>query len=80
MKKKKTLWRLWAKSLGEKTGKNDREADYIAIIRTVIFITYLITNLFIIAGVVKHYNDVPSTIPQTEEERILNTNSNILKD
>ncbi len=80
MKKKKTLWRLWAKSLGEKTGKNDREADYIAIIRTVIFITYLITNLFIIAGVVKHYNDVPSTIPQTEKERILNTNSNILKD
>ncbi len=80
MKRKKTLWRLWAKSLGEKSGKNDREADNVACVRTFIFVTYLITNLFIIAGVVKHWNDVPSTIPQTEEERILNTNSNILKD
>ena len=80
MKRKKTLWRLWAKSLGEKTGKNDREADYIAIIRTVIFITYLITNLFIIAGVVRHWNDVPSNIPETKEERILNTSGNISQD
>ena len=43
------LWRIWAKSLGEKAGKNDTEADNIARIRTFIFITYLATNLFIIA-------------------------------
>lgn len=57
MKKRKSLWRWWAKALGEKATKNDREADYIAHIRTLIFGTYLITNLFIIAGVVRHWND-----------------------
>ena len=80
MKRKKTLWRLWAKSLGEKAGKNDREADNIAYIRTFLFLSYLITNCFIIAGVVRHWNDIPSNIPETKEERILNTSGNILKD
>jgi len=77
MKKKKNFWRLWCKALGEKAGKNDREADNIAYIRTLLFLSYLITNCFIIAGVVRHWNDVPSNIPETKEERILNTNSNI---
>ena len=57
MKKNKTFWRLWAKSLGEKASKDDREADNIAHIRTFIFITYLITNCFIVAGVIRHWND-----------------------
>ena len=60
MKKKKNLWRLWCKALGEKAGKNDREADNIAYIRTLLFLSYLITNCFIIAGVVRHWNDVPT--------------------
>ena len=79
MKKKKNLWRYWAKSLGEKASKNDRESDYVAGIRTFLFGTYLITNCFIIAGVVRHWNDIPSNIPETKEERILNTSSDILK-
>ena len=51
------MWRIWAKALGEKYGRNDREADIIAGIRTLIFISYLVTNLFIISGVVRHWND-----------------------
>jgi hypothetical protein len=51
------VWRWWAKALGQKAGKNDSEADQIAIIRTFIFITYLITNCFIVAGVIRHWND-----------------------
>ena len=58
MKKKHSLWRWWAKALGEKACKDDRESDRIAVIRTVIFITYLITNAFIIAGVIRHWNDI----------------------
>ncbi len=23
------LWRIWAKALGDKSGKNDKEADYL---------------------------------------------------
>lgn len=51
------MWKLWCKSLGEKASNDKREADYVAGIRTIIFFTYLITNLFIIAGVVRHWND-----------------------
>jgi hypothetical protein len=55
--KKKTMWRWWAKAIGEKASKCDKESDKIALIRTFIFATYLITNAFIVAGVVRHWND-----------------------
>ena len=51
------MWRIWAKALGEKSGKSDREADFIAIIRTFIFIQLVVTNCFIIAGNIRHWND-----------------------
>ncbi len=57
MKKNKTAWRWWAKALGEKASKCDKESDRVAIIRTFIFVTYLITNAFIVAGVIRHWND-----------------------
>lgn len=62
MKKRKTLWRWWAKALGEKATKDDRESDTIARIRTFIFITYLVTNCFIVAGVIRHWDDTPPVI------------------
>jgi hypothetical protein len=49
------MWRLWAKALGEKTGSDNKEADIVAIIRTIIVLGYVITNLFIIAGVIRHW-------------------------
>jgi len=53
----KRLWKLWAKALGEKSGDTDSEADQIAIIRTIIVSCYIITNLFILSGVIRHWND-----------------------
>jgi hypothetical protein len=50
------MWRLWAKALGQKEGVTDQEADRIALIRSLIVLFYIITNLFIIAGVVRHWN------------------------
>jgi hypothetical protein len=52
----KRIWRLWAKALGEKTGDTDKEADRIACIRTAIVLSYIVTNCFIVAGVVRHWN------------------------
>ena len=49
------MWRLWAKALGEKSGNSNKEADKIAIIRTAVVAIYIITNLFIIAGVIRHW-------------------------
>ena len=88
--KNKSLWRWWAKALGEKASKCDKESDKIAIIRTVIFFRYLITNGFIIAGVIRHWNDsppihlhfyeIPSDLPQEQEEQTIQTSRNFLYD
>jgi hypothetical protein len=53
MKNKKTLFRLVAKALGEKASKCDKEADKIAFIRLLITLQILITNCFIIYGVIR---------------------------
>jgi len=82
MKHRKTVWRLFAKALGEKASKCDRESDTIALIRMFIFATYLITNTFIIAGVVRHWNDqqhqVSSSVSQTKKEIIFKTGGYVL--
>lgn len=78
--KKKTVWRWWAKALGEKASKCDKESDTIAWIRTFIFVTYFITNCFIVAGVIRHWNKQPPTIhieiknetPLPSEAQLLN--------
>lgn len=62
MEKLRTTWRWWAKSLGQKASDCDKESDKVAIIRTIIFASYLITNLFIVAGVIRHWNDQPTQI------------------
>jgi hypothetical protein len=51
----KRAWRVWAKSLGEKTGKDNDEADRVAIIRTIVVAFYISTNAFIIAGVIRNW-------------------------
>jgi len=48
------MWRLWAKALGQKEGRDKKEADKIAIIRTVIMFQLVVTNMFIISGNVKN--------------------------
>lgn len=85
--KNKNPWRWWAKALGEKASKCDKESDTVATIRTVIFATYLITNCFIVAGVVRHWNDsqsqqnhyeIPGHLHQKQKEGNFQTNCNIL--
>jgi hypothetical protein len=49
------MWRLWAKALGHKASDCDKESDKIAIIRTCIVFCYIITNLFIVAGIIRHW-------------------------
>ena len=73
MNKKRSAWRIWAKALGEKAGRNDREADTVAIIRTVILVSYMVTNVAIVANAVRHWNDVPnqnqSLVPKIAEKK-----------
>jgi hypothetical protein len=51
----KHAWNLWAKAVGEKTGNNDRDADRVAIIRTIIVVVNFITCLFIMANTINHW-------------------------
>lgn len=89
MKKPKTWWYVWSKSLGEKASSCNKTSDKVAVVRTIIFATYLITNCFIVAGVIRQWNKesvinvevilnenkVSSVLSEEEKERILTTNS-----
>ena len=49
-------WRILAKALGEKAHPDPRIADRVAMVRLIILLSYLITNTFIVAGVICHWN------------------------
>lgn len=49
------MFRLVAKALGEKSGSTDKEADKVAYIRMIIMLQIIVTNIVIIAGVVRHW-------------------------
>ena len=63
MGKSRSAWRIWARALGEKSGKNDREADIVAGIRTFILLAYMVTNVAIVANAIRHWDNVPRTAP-----------------
>tara|TARA_E500000318_G_C3444127_1_gene166219 strand:+ start:39 stop:200 length:162 start_codon:yes stop_codon:yes gene_type:complete len=50
------FWRLWAKALGEKIGET-KEADRIALIRTLIVLQAIICNIFIVWNIIKRWNE-----------------------
>ncbi len=63
------MWRIWAKALGEKASPCSRESDLVALIRSLILLSYLLTNMFIVAGVVRHWNDDAKPNPNLSQIR-----------
>ena len=56
----RTILRIWKYSLG--SFSDDKTSPYdnsVAIIRTCIFVSYMVTNVFIISGVIRHWNPMP---------------------
>ena len=53
------MWRLWCKAIGEKSSSRNKEADLIALIRTILIIFTILTNSVIVSGVIRHWNDQP---------------------
>lgn len=49
------MWKLWAKALGEKAYPCNKDADKVALIRTFIVLVYIMTNFFIVAGIIHHW-------------------------
>ena len=53
----KKFFRVWKYSLGSFSDeKTQRYDNCVVLVRTTIFLSYLITNCFIIAGVIRHWN------------------------
>ena len=53
--------RVWKYALGSFSDDRTKEYDnYVVVVRTIIFVSYLITNCFIISGVIRHWNNVPT--------------------
>jgi hypothetical protein len=54
--------RVWKYSLGSYSDDKTKPYDtYIAIVRSLLFLSYLITNCFIIGGVIRHWNPMKFT-------------------
>lgn len=51
-------WVVVARALGDKAHHNDRVADHVAIVRFSVLLAYMITNVFICAGVIRHWNQL----------------------
>ena len=55
------VWRVWKYALGSfSDDKTEKYDNYVVVVRTIIFISYLVTNCFIISGVIRHWNNVPT--------------------
>jgi len=74
------LWQIWKYSLGSFSDDKTKPYDnYVAIIRSIIFVSLLTTNMVIVSGVIRHWNDVPRGLSKTEEKGIRKTFCNLPK-
>jgi len=71
MKKPKNWWYVWSKALGEKASSCNKTSDKVAIVRSIIFATYLITNAFIVAGVIRQWDRKTEVYIQVESESVV---------
>ena len=69
------LWRVWKYALGSFSDEKTKEYDNpVLIVRSLIFVSYLITNCFITAGVIRHWNP-PNQIQSYDQENQRRINS-----
>ncbi len=55
----KKILRIWKYSIGSfSDDKTEPYDNYVAAIRTLIFVSYMVTNAFIVSGVIRHWNNV----------------------
>ena len=64
------VWKVWKYALGSFSDtKTSRYDNAVCIVRSTILITYLVTNCFITAGVIRHW-DSGRTVPvPTQQSR-----------
>ena len=61
----KEIFRVWKYSLGSfSDSKTEKYDNWIVLVRTVIFVSYMVTNCFIVAGVMRHWNASRPEVPE----------------
>ena len=73
------IWKIWKYALGSFADDKTRDYDnVVAIVRTIILFTYLITNTFIISGVIRHWNydNTELAAPQQKAPKIQEKTTN----
>ena len=73
------IWKIWKYALGSFADDKTRDYDnVVAVVRTIILFTYLITNAFIISGVIRHWNydNTKLAAPQQEAAQIQEKSTN----
>ena len=74
------IWTTWKYTLGSFSDTRTKNYDdWVALIRTCIFVSYMVTNVFIVSGVIRHWNDVPSQLHETQEKGLCKATSNLPK-
>ena len=53
----KSIWRYWARALGEKIGENNKRADTVAFIRTLLILQAVICNILIMWNIIRRWNE-----------------------
>ena len=57
----KKVFKIWKYALGSFSDEKTEPYDgYVVLVRSIIFVSYLVTNCFIISGVIRHWNNVPT--------------------
>ena len=63
----KSILRIWKYSLGSfSDSKTEPYDNWIAGIRSIIFVSYMVTNAFIVSGVIRHWNSSDCVSVDTE--------------
>ena len=72
------ILRIWKYALGSFSDeKTERYDNAIVIVRSIVFFSYLITNCFIVAGVIRHWDSNQSgtvVSPHLDDSAILRSN------
>ena len=58
------VWRIWKYALGSFSDEKTEPYDnYVILVRSIIFVSYLVTNCFIVAGVIRHWDSQKTVHP-----------------
>jgi ATP/ADP translocase len=65
------IWNIWKYAIGSfSDDKTEQYDNYVAGIRTIIFVSYMVTNTFIVSGVMRHWDKDTCSLVSVDTEYI----------